>query len=135
MKHGCQPVTQRGSQEGFTRLEVLVAGGVLATVIAVGSWALSATASGGPRKEAVQIAEKLLTAASDWKRDHEIDGCPSVSQLLRDKSIDRSAATDDPWGGRFRIVCRDDQVSVRSAGGDGRFSTDDDISLETDWRS
>ncbi len=125
----------QASSRGFSRLEVTVAAGILGLVLAAGTWFFRSEADAGAKNAALSTAEQLLRAASDWKRETETPGCPSVSQLLLDKRIDKHAATDDPWGGRFRIICRDDKVSVMSAGGDGRFRTEDDISLAADWRS
>jgi hypothetical protein len=103
-------------------------------LLTVGGWWLGSRADGHAAATAHSQAEQLLTAASAWKREHS-GGCPSVSQLKVDRLIERRAASDDPWGGRYRIMCQDNEVQVRSAGGDGRFRTDDDISLAADWKS
>lgn len=127
--------TARAANRGVTRFELMVGSAILAVVVGLGSWWLGSKAEDDAQAVARSKAAKLLTAASDWKRQHDIAGCPSVTQLLVDKNLRRGEATDDPWGGRFKISCEADRVQVRSAGGDQRFSTADDIELGVVWRS
>lgn len=84
-----------------------------------------------PTGEAHKRGKVVLDAASDWKRGHAQTGCPSITQLQRDEVLSRSARAEDPWGNRFRILCTSDEIQVRSAGGDGRFETADDITWAT----
>ncbi len=53
--------------------------------------------------------------------------CPTMDQLIEDKAIDKSTATKDPWDHDFLIECDGTEISVKSAGPDGEFETEDDI--------
>jgi len=126
----------RRRSNGFvlTRGRLTVGAAAALALLVTGSWWLGSRAEDHASKTALSQAERLLDAASEWKRGHA-SGCPSVSQLIADRVIERKSASDDPWGGRYHIMCRDNEVQVRSAGGDGRLRTDDDISLAADWKS
>jgi hypothetical protein len=119
----------------WTRFELsLVTGFVLVTGLGSG-WALTRAASEEEADVARRAAGELLSAASEWRRATSVPGCPTVTQLMTERRLERSSATDDPWGGRFRIICSEIAVRVRSAGMDGVFQTEDDIELATDWKS
>lgn len=126
---------KHAASRGVTRFELMMAMGLLAIAAGLGSWWVGSRSQDHAKEAAIGRAQKLLQAASDWKRQHDIAGCPSVTQLVVDKKLQRSDATNDPWGGRFRISCQADRVQVRSAGVDRRFSTADDIELGGAWRS
>ncbi len=71
----------------------------------------------------------MLSAATDWKREHLERGCPSITQLQQSSLLEATARAEDPWGQRYRIRCESGEVQVRSAGKDGKFETADDITL------
>lgn len=120
------------SSPGFTRFEVLLATGIATVLVAFAVWV---TEGGeGHDVQAQATARRLLEAASDWHREHQV-GCPTLTQLIVDRRWERDARADDPWGGRYRIHCSDDEVNVRSAGRDGRFQTRDDVSVSAPWTS
>jgi hypothetical protein len=114
---------------------VLLSSLALLGMLSLGYWWIGGRSEAAAERAAREVAEALLDAASDWKRQHAVKGCPSVTQLRADRQLPRGAETDDPWGGRFRITCRNQSVHVRSAGGDRQFSTEDDISIASDWKS
>ena len=53
--------------------------------------------------------------------------CPTMQQLLDDKSIDKATKTKDSWESDFRIECEGTEVTVTSAGPDKEFETEDDL--------
>jgi hypothetical protein len=57
------------------------------------------------------------------------DGCPTISQLIQDKQLDKAQDTNDPWGGDYSITCTDDDIVVSSAGADKQQGSEDDISV------
>jgi prepilin-type N-terminal cleavage/methylation domain-containing protein len=57
----------------------------------------------------------------------ELDGCPSVAELVRAKKLSSAGRTTDPWGHEFVIDCDGDEPSVRSPGPDGQLETEDDV--------
>lgn len=124
----------RRAEQGVTKLE-LALGLAMAGLLAGGVAFWHSQATEGERGQAVKTAKVLLGAASDFKRTKPQLGCPTVSLLMHEDRYDRSAPADDPWGGRFRIHCSEEDVQVRSAGEDGRFATPDDIILSEGWNS
>jgi general secretion pathway protein G len=75
---------------------------------------------------AVKDASRILVAAQEWRRENG-KGCPTLSQLVHEKQLDRAARMDDPWGERYRVRCTDEEVSVVSPGEDHQPNTSDDI--------
>ncbi len=120
---------------GVTRFELIAGGALLAVLVATASFWMGSEQEDAKRGSAEKVAKSLASAASEWKREHAQMGCPTVSLLQHESRYDRKAPADDPWGGRFRISCSATGLSVKSAGGDGRFDTDDDISVDSDFSS
>lgn len=120
---------QSKRSRGITHVELVLGLSVLALAWFGGRWVLEARGSAPPEQAALSTAKQLARAAADWKRERPDVGCPTLSQLKLDRLLERDVRGDDPWGGRFRISCPGDAVEIRSAGGDGRFQTDDDIEL------
>lgn len=103
-------------------------------VLLVATW-LGAASPEKQTDTAVATAKRLVTAASEWKREHGEIGCPTLSQLIHDRAWAPSERADDPWGGRFLIQCSEHEVRVQSAGSDGKFETADDIAVGAPWNS
>lgn len=125
---------RHSSQRGATRFELLVViGAILAlSALVVG---LRMGTSEGEDETAATTARRIVTAVSDWKREHHEVGCPTLSQLIVDEHWEREERADDPWGRRFLIHCSTEEVNVRSAGPDGRFETSDDVAMSSPWAS
>jgi hypothetical protein len=79
------------------------------------------------RGQLEQDARVILDAAVNWRRQNALLGCPTISQLIQDRFLTKSARADDPWGRRYRIRCSADEVHVESLGKDGVPASDDDI--------
>jgi hypothetical protein len=118
---------------GVTRLELLLATASVSVAALVGAWLTGGT-DAGREDQAVATARRIVEAASEWRREHDV-GCPTLTQLIVDRTWQRDARADDPWGGRFLIHCSTEEVNVRSAGRDGRFRTKDDVSVSAPWTS
>jgi hypothetical protein len=114
--------------------KVLVGALAAAAVFALVVW-LGAHNQSEDESTARSTAGHLLSAASDWKRNVTLRGCPTISQLQVDRQLERDALTQDPWGQRFRILCKESGVEVLSAGADREFQTGDDIRLAGDGHS
>jgi hypothetical protein len=71
-------------------------------------------------------AAQIQTAAKAFRAQH-VDGCPTLSSLQEEQLLSRNARGDDAWGNRFRISCADGEISVSSAGPDGKLNSADDI--------
>jgi hypothetical protein len=72
-------------------------------------------------------ATQIQTAAKAFRAQHA-EGCPTLSSLQQEELLSRNARSDDAWGNRFRISCAGGELSVSSAGPDGKLHNTDDIS-------
>jgi general secretion pathway protein G len=75
---------------------------------------------------AVKSAQRIREAGLSWRNDNS-SGCPTLSQLQHEHKLSSDARTDDPWGQRYRVDCRNDDIVVVSPGRDGKLGTDDDV--------
>ncbi|HET7540116.1 MAG TPA: hypothetical protein VFK05_09595 [Polyangiaceae bacterium] len=71
-------------------------------------------------------AAQILSAAKAFHVQHA-NGCPTLSSLKEEEFLSRNARGDDAWGNRFRISCKDSELTVSAAGPDGKPNTADDI--------
>lgn len=117
------------AQRGMTRFELLLATSIVGIgLVGFGGWKVYSAEAGGDDVARAR-GQQVLAAATDWKREHLEHGCPSITQLRSASLLEASARAEDPWGQRYRIRCSQSEVSVLSAGRDGRFETGDDITL------
>jgi len=70
---------------------------------------------------------ELRAAAMRWKPVYDPSVCPAVADLIRDKELDPSFPSADPWGNPFGIDCNAGGVLAYSKGPDGKRGTADDI--------
>jgi hypothetical protein len=116
---------KRSSARGVTLVELMATAALISLV--AGGFALLV---GGKAEDSTEIAVKdaarIKRAADVWRTDNP-SGCPSISQLLRDGQLTEASRADDPWGGRYRLMCDGGDVRVISPGVDGRLSTSDDV--------
>jgi hypothetical protein len=70
-------------------------------------------------------AQAIRNAALVYRDAHPRARCPTLAELQRDGTLDRSRRTVDAWGHPFRVTCDREDVAVISAGLDGRFGSDD----------
>jgi len=60
---------------------------------------------------------QVLEAAVAWRAQHKALGCPTLSQLVQDRFLEKSVLAG---GRRLRILCSADEVHVEQLGKDGR---------------
>ncbi len=89
-------------------------------------WVASAGAGHDAQKSSRADAMTIQAAAQSFRAQHE-GGCPTISSLQEEQLLNRNAREDDAWGNRFRVSCADSEITVTSAGPDGKASTADDI--------
>jgi hypothetical protein len=68
----------------------------------------------------------ILEAAVAWREQHSKLGCPTISQLIQDDFLPKSA---QEGGRRFRILCSADEVHVEQLGEDGHPVAEDALRL------
>jgi hypothetical protein len=111
----------------ITQFELLSAAAALAILGAVGAFFAR---DGGTAADTVSTeddARRVLRAAEAWLAVNGGNGCPTLTLLQRDGQLPDDARTDDAWGERFRVVCDQKGMLVRSAGKDHDLRTDDDV--------
>ncbi|HYQ46392.1 MAG TPA: hypothetical protein VER11_30695 [Polyangiaceae bacterium] len=103
-------------------MAVLTVGAGASCVWWLGSLGATSSAETSSRADAAQIQ----TAAKAFRAQHA-DGCPTLSSLKHEELLSRNARDDDAWGNRFRISCEGSEISVSSAGPDGKPNNADDV--------
>lgn len=68
----------------------------------------------------------ILEAAVSWREQHGKLGCPTLSQLVQDDFLPKSA---QQGGRRFRILCSADEVHLEKLGDDGHPIAEDALRL------
>lgn len=120
---------RRRAVRGVTLFEVVIVVGILAMV--AGGVAVMALPQ--YKKAQIKTAEDgcrtIRQAVNTWQMDPENSSCPTVSQLIEEKILDRGTNTSDPWNQLFVIQCNEDDVIVTSLGPDKKKGTADDISI------
>lgn len=114
---------------GVTLFEVLIVVAIMAmisagvTVVVLPKWQQS------QRTQAETDARTLRAAIQTWQAANNEVSCPTISQLVQDKQLDRGQRTNDPWDQPYTLTCADDDVIVTSNGPDKKKGTKDDISI------
>jgi hypothetical protein len=75
-----------------------------------------------------RLAEPLSLALKSWQSSHPKE-CPTLGLLAAQGFLDPDTRRDDPWGGRFRVGCDDEELSLISPGPDGALGTKDDARI------
>lgn len=120
-----QPGVHR-AQRGVTLVEVLIVVAIMAMLAGGVAFAILPRMQETRIKTARQGAKQLVAMVESWRLENA-DGCPTVSQLKKDKYLSKTASSEDPWGTTFEIRCEGDDIHVRSAGPDKQSGTKDDI--------
>jgi general secretion pathway protein G len=112
---------------GTTLVEVLIVVAIIAMVAGGVAFFAFPKFKESQVKTALTAARVIRGAAQNWQMTN--DGCPSISQLIQDKQLDKAQDTNDPWGGDYTITCTDDDIVVLTDGPDQKQGSDDDISV------
>jgi len=120
---------RRRLERGVTLFEVLIVVAILAMV--AGGVAVFAL----PRFKEAQVktartaAQTIRSAVHQWQLNNGDSACPTVSQLVEEKYLDKGTNTVDPWNQAFTITCTESEVVVSSSGPDKKKGSPDDISV------
>jgi len=89
-------------------------------------WWLGSGAARDGQESSRADAAQIQTAAKAFRAQHA-EGCPTLSSLQEEEFLNHNARPDDAWGNRFRISCEGSEITVSSAGPDGKSHNADDI--------
>jgi general secretion pathway protein G len=117
---------RRARQLGMTLIEIMIVVVIMALVTTGVAIAVLPKLQQAKVKSAESAVQTVKSAVTLYIATNNSD-CATMPQLLEDKQIDKSTATQDPWNHDFEISCDGTEISVRSAGPDGEFDTADDI--------
>lgn len=121
-------MNHRSRSRGVTPIAAALA------VLAVGAgassvwWVASASAARDEASASRADATEIYNAVTSFRAQHS-DGCPTLSLLEEEHFLSRAAREDDAWGNRFRVRCDGDELSVVSAGPDGKSNSADDLRI------
>jgi len=74
-----------------------------------------------------QVQSRFIIASVEaWQWQTAMRGCPTVQELLDEKHLDSSLATDQ-WGSRYLVECAGETIQIRSLGPDRQLHTKDDV--------
>jgi len=116
----------RQRREGMTLIEIMI---VITIIALIGGGVAVALL---PQLNKAQIdstkidAGKLRSVVQLYVGQNPRE-CPTVEQLVSERYLDGSRRTADAWETPFEISCEDTEITVRSAGPDLEFNTEDDI--------
>jgi len=117
---------RRARMQGMTLIEIMIVVVIMALVATGVGIAVLPKLQQAKIQQTEAAVQTIRSATTLYIATNNTE-CATMPQLLEDKQIDKSTATQDPWKHDFEITCDGDEVSVRSAGPDGDFDTADDI--------
>lgn len=117
----------RAHERGVTLVEVIIVVAILAMVAS----GVALVALPKFKEAQVQTARTGAQVLRQAVQAYQISNsdCPTVSQLVTEKLVDKGTSTTDPWGGSYQLSCDNDEITVTSAGPDKKTGTADDVSV------
>jgi len=126
------PADSRSRSRARSRGVTPIAAALAVLVLGAGAscaWWFGSLGAARDGKSSSQVDAAQIRAAAQAFRAQHADGCPTLSSLQQEELLSRNARGDDAWGNRFRISCAGGELSVSSAGPDGKLNTADDIGV------
>ncbi len=118
---------RRVAQRGVTLVEVLIVVAIIA-MVAGGVAVFALPKYREAQKTSAETGARVIRqAVQSWQAANNEIACPTVSQLVQEKTLDPGANTNDPWGSPYVLNCTEDDVIVTSSGPDKKKGTKDDI--------
>jgi len=124
---GGTPMQHRAGQRGISRLELILAFGLLA-VIGTTTILVTRPSLASAEHASEKQAATLIAALSKWQADHP-SGCPTLGLLQSQGYLDADTPREDAWGGSFRVACADAELTLLSPGPDAKLDTSDDLRI------
>ena len=121
-----QRLARRRHREGMTLIEIMIVITIFAMIAGGVAVALLPQLEKARIKTTKTDAQGLRSAVMLYVADNP-RGCPTVEDLVSERYLDGTRRTADAWDTPFEISCEDSEISVRSAGPDLEFGTEDDL--------
>jgi general secretion pathway protein G len=118
---------RRARSRGYNLIEILIAVSIVALLSSMVGFASINISMKAKVQTAGADARTIRTAALSWAGSHGTGECPRRSMLVDDGILDEASHTSDPWKTPYRIICKEERISVSSAGPDRKFDSQDDI--------
>jgi type II secretory pathway pseudopilin PulG len=104
---------------------------IVVTILAMVTGAVAVVAIRYFDRAKVRMAETnartVRAAVKGYWVESESAECPTIQDLVRDETLDRDNASEDPWGMAWRIECTGRDVTIHSNGADRLPGTADDV--------
>ncbi len=124
-KYGASAPARR-HLEGLTLVELMIVVVILALIGTAVTVAVLPQLEKANIKTTATDAQAIRSAVTLWIAEHP-GKCPSVKELVDDKTLDNSKRHKDAWDHDFDIKCEGTEIMVVSPGPDGQMGTEDDI--------
>lgn len=118
---------RRKKNEGMTLIEIMVVLLIIGLIVTAVTVAVLPQFGKAKVKTASNNVRTIRGAVQSYILN-DGDGCPTVDDLIDAREIDETVDPLDPWDGEYDIQCDGDNIVVTSAGEDGEFNTEDDVS-------
>ena len=124
-------VVAQSMRAGFTLMEVMIAVGIIGVLSAVAVPALMKNLEKAKSTAAKEGVAALKNACMTYYMDHK-KMPTSLDQLIEGEEPALENASEDvlvdPWGMKYEMEKKGKNIVIKSAGPDGEWGTDDDIS-------
>ncbi|MGC4064379.1 MAG: hypothetical protein QM784_06995 [Polyangiaceae bacterium] len=121
-------IVPRTLGRGFSKFELLLALSLL-TLGGAGVVMISRPSLAKDAEPLATAAAPLIAAATEWRAENPTD-CPTIGLLVADGFLDAAVPREDPWGGVFRVQCRNGRIYLHSDGEDQKPGTADDQQID-----
>jgi hypothetical protein len=111
---------------GGCLLAIVIAVGLAAACLVLGAPSEICEGSSSAVGATTNAAREIRRAGIKWRAQHG-GACPTVRDLASTQEPRCSARLVDAWGTPFLLTCDGEEITVWSAGPDGRHGTPDDI--------
>ena len=135
MKSNEEKSVAAAMRAGFTLIEILVAVAIIGILGAVAVMNITANLEKAKVTAAKEAVNNIKAAVTNYYLQYK--KYPSdLSALIEAKGDDEpvldggEGALEDPWGTEYRYEHKGKKILIVSAGPDGEFDTDDDISSD-----